>query len=92
MIKGFRDKGLRRFAETGDASMLSVRNPDRVRRILQRLDAAVAPEDMDAPGFHFRLLTGDRQGRYAVRVTGNWRLTFSFDGQNATDVDLEDYH
>ena len=92
MIKGFRDKGLKRFAANGDASKLSVPNPDRVRRILLRLDAAASPEDMNAPGLHFHALAGDQRGRYSVRVTGNWRLTFAFDGSDATDLDLEDYH
>jgi len=25
-------------------------------------------------------------------VSGNWRITFAFDGEDAIDVDLEDYH
>jgi proteic killer suppression protein len=92
MIKRFRDRGLRHFAKTGDASKLSVSNPDRVRRILQRLEVAVAPEEMNAPGFYFHTLSGQQRGRYSVCVTGNWRITFAFDGGDATDVDLEDYH
>lgn len=31
-------------------------------------------------------------GRYAVDATGNWRVTFAWDGADAVDVDLEDYH
>ena len=41
-------------------------------------------------GFH--ALTGDKAGRYAITVSRNWRITFAFDGQDAIDVDLEDYH
>lgn len=33
-----------------------------------------------------------QQGRFAVSVSGNLRLTFRFDGEHAVDVDLEDYH
>ncbi|MDR2364647.1 MAG: type II toxin-antitoxin system RelE/ParE family toxin [Zoogloeaceae bacterium] len=55
-------------------------------------DAAVKPEDLDFPGYRVHPLKGDRQGDYAVSVSGNWRLTFRFDGEDATDVDLEDYH
>lgn len=47
---------------------------------------------MKLPGFKFHPLKGDRQGAYAVSVSGNWRLTFEFDGQDAVNVDLEDYH
>jgi proteic killer suppression protein len=35
---------------------------------------------------------GERKGEWAVSVAGNWRLVFRFDGENATDVDLVDYH
>jgi proteic killer suppression protein len=47
---------------------------------------------MDLPGYRFHGLTGDQKGRYSVRVTGSWRITFGWDGENVTDVDMEDYH
>jgi proteic killer suppression protein len=92
MIRSFRSKGLQRFAEKGDASKLSVQNVDRTTRILVRLDAALEPAGMNVPGLRFHALTGDQKGRYAVTVTGNWRITFGWDGEDAIDVDLEDYH
>lgn len=48
------------------------------------------PQDMNVPGFFFHGLKGVE--RYSVRVTGNWRITFSWRGVDAVDVDLEDYH
>jgi proteic killer suppression protein len=92
MIRSFRSKSLRRFAERGDASKLSVQNPDRIRRILARLDAAMKPEDMDLPGFRFHGLKGRDKGRFAVDASGNWRVTFGWLDGDAVDVDLEDYH
>lgn len=92
MIRSFRDKGLRRFVETGDRSRLSVQNLARLERILQRLHAATRPEEMDLPGWRFHPLRGDRAGRYAVDASGNWRVTFAWEGDDAVDVDLEDYH
>lgn len=92
VIRSFRSKGLRRFAEQGDASKLSVRHPDRIRRILLALDAAKLPVQMNLPGLRFHLLKGRDKGRYAVDASGNWRLTFAWDGEDAVDVDLEDYH
>jgi proteic killer suppression protein len=47
---------------------------------------------MDIPGYFFHPLTGDRAGTYSVRVTGNWRITFRWQGQDAIAVDHEDYH
>jgi toxin HigB-1 len=92
MIRTFRSKALRSFAVRGDSSKLSVPNVDRVRRILARLNAAVRPQDMNLPGYRFHLLKGFAKGRYAVDASGNWRITFGWDGEDAVDVDLEDYH
>jgi proteic killer suppression protein len=47
---------------------------------------------MDLPGFKFHALKGDRNGEFAVSVSGNWRIVFEFDGQDAVNVNLEDYH
>ena len=92
MIRSYRDKGLRRFVETGDPSKLSVRNTTRIARLLTSLEASVSPEGMNVPGYRFHALRGDQAGRYAVDASGNWRITFGWDGQDAIDVDLEDYH
>jgi proteic killer suppression protein len=92
MIRSFRSKALRRFAEDGDASKLSVQNPARIRRILLTLDTARIPEAMNMPGLRFHSLKGGENGRYAVDASGNWLITFGWDGEDAIDVDLEDYH
>ena len=92
MIRSFRSKPLRKFAEQGDASKLSVPNTDRIRRILARLDAAEAPEDMDLPGFKLHGLKGKDKGRYSIWASGNWRITFGWVDGHPVDVDLEDYH
>lgn len=91
MIRSIRSKALRKFAEEADASKLPVRNADRIRRLLVLLDAVATPEGMNLPGFRFHGLQG-KPKRYAVDAIGNYRLTFGWDGQDAIDVDLEDYH
>ena len=60
--------------------------------MLTVLDVAAGPADMDLPGWGLHPLKGSRRGTWAVSVSGNWRLTWRFDGENATDVDYEDYH
>ena len=92
MIRSFKNKALKHFAATGDSSKLGVQKPDRIRRILLLLDAATAPEDVNLPGFRFHSLKGNYKGRYAVTVSGNYRITFGWAGQDAIDLDLEDYH
>jgi proteic killer suppression protein len=92
VIRSFRSKALRRFAGRGDASKLSLQNPDRIRRILLALDAAKLPDQMNVPRLRFHPLRGRDKGRFALDVSGNWRVTFAWDGEDAVDVDLEDYH
>jgi toxin HigB-1 len=92
MIRTYRSKALRRFVELGDASKLSVPNIRRVERIVTELDSANLPEDMNIPGLRLHRLKGKDKGRYAVDASGNWRVTFGWDGDDAVDVDLEDYH
>lgn len=92
MIRGFRHKGLDRFFTKSDRSGIDARQAARIQRLLDRLDAAVKPDDMNLPGYRFHGLKGDRAGFYAVSVSGNWRITFRFAGGDAVDVNLEDYH
>ena len=92
MIKGFRHRGLERFFTKSDRKGLDARQADRIRRILDRLDAIARPEDMNLPGYRFHGLKGDRKGTWALAVSGNWRITFRMEGDNVVDVDLEDYH
>jgi proteic killer suppression protein len=92
VIRSFRSKALKRFAERGDASKLSVSNIRRVAIILVHLGSAVSPDDMNLPGYRFHGLKGRDKGRYAVDASGNWRVTFGWDGKDAIEVDLEDYH
>ncbi len=92
MIRTFRHRGLERFFGKGDHRGIIAKSEARIERILDRLDAATKPEDMNIPGFKFHGLGGDRQGVFAVSVTGNWRITFRFEGEDAVELDLEDYH
>jgi proteic killer suppression protein len=48
--------------------------------------------DVDAPGFRLHPLKGELRGFWAVEVSANWRIIFRFDGGDALDVDLLDYH
>jgi toxin HigB-1 len=92
MIRNFKHKGLERFFTKSDHRGIPGRSEARIERMLDRLDASATPGDMDLPGYRFHPLKGARAGEYAVSVSGNWRITFRFDGEDAIDVNLEDYH
>jgi toxin HigB-1 len=92
VIRSFRHRGLRRLFEEGDRRGVRPDHLPKIRRILLRLDAAGTPSDVDAPGFGLHPLKGALRGYWAVRVSGNWRIVFSFEDGDAVDVDLVDYH
>jgi proteic killer suppression protein len=47
---------------------------------------------MDVPGFRLHPLKGQLKGRWAIAVSGNWRLTFEFKDGDVHLLDYEDYH
>lgn len=59
---------------------------------MDALDAAQRPADMNLPGFYFHGLTNQTPKVYSVRVTGNYRITFEWEGQDAVNVNYVDYH
>jgi len=92
MILGFKHKGLERFFTMGSKAGIQAKHASRLRLILGRLHASTCPRDMNLPGLSLHPLSGDRQGDWAVKVSGNWRVTFRFTGEHADAVNYEDYH
>ena len=83
---------MKRYWERSETKRLPPASVDRIKLILDRLNVAIAPDDLNLPGLGFHALKGDRKGAFAVLVTRNWRITFGWEEGDATDVDLEDYH
>ena len=92
MIQSFKHKGLELFFKTGRKSGIQAKHVKRLQLILGRLNAASSLSDMDLPGLFLHQLTGNRAKNWSVRVNGNWRVTFYFNGSHAEIVDYEDYH
>jgi toxin HigB-1 len=92
VIKSFKHSGLKRYFTKGNPKGIPSEMVERVRNRLNALNRAKELRDMNLPGFDFHPLKGDRAGEYAVTVTKNYRIVFRFEGSDAFDVDLEDYH
>ena len=92
MIRSFRHKGIEQFFETGSKAGIQPKHAEKLRKQLFALDNARTPKDMNAPGWRLHALRGDLQGHWSVDVSGSWRLTFTFDGEDAVLVDYQDYH
>lgn len=83
---------LKRFFAKDDSSRIRADWRRRVGRVLNALDVATHPSELDMPGYDWHELSGDRKGTYSVLVSRNWRITFCWDHEGPLNVDLEDYH
>ncbi len=92
MLKTFKSKGLAELWERDQTTKIDVRFHARILRVLDRLDAAIVPQEMNVPGLRFHSLRGYKPTRYTVHINGPWCVTFEFKDGHAYQVDFEQYH
>lgn len=83
---------MEKFFRTGSKAGIQAKHAGKLRLQLFALDNAMQPGDMNAPGWKLHRLSGELKDHWAVSVSGNWRLTFQFEGEDAVLVDYQDYH
>ena len=88
MINDFKHKGLKELFEKGRTNRISPQHKAKCIRILDALEAATLPQQMNIPGFYYHSLTNVKPPVYSVRVSGNYRVTFEWRGQDAENVDF----
>ena len=91
MLGSFKHKGLEEIYLTGNTRRIGADYLRKCVRILQALEVATRPEEMNVAGYRFHRLQGNPP-RWSVRVSGNYRVTFAWLGESAEGVDFEDYH
>jgi proteic killer suppression protein len=91
LIKSWKHKGLKQLFESGSSAKIPASLVTRAVRRMDAIDRATAPEQLDIPGFDFHRLHGTPV-RYTVHVNGPVCITFGWDGTDAIDVKLEQYH
>lgn len=92
MIRSFKHRGLKRLYEREDRSGIRPDLSDTIERILTVLDTTTSPQALNIPRYHLHPLKGDLKGYWSVTVRANWRIVFRFEGTDAFDVELIDYH
>lgn len=92
MVKSFRHAGIEKFFRTGSKAGIQPAHAGKLSIQLYALDVARSPADLNTPGWRLHQLKGDLKGHWSIRVNGNWRLTFRFEGDDAILVDYQDYH
>jgi len=92
MIQSFADEETEAVYLTGTSRRWA--NIARIAaRRLQAVDYASAIEDLlNPPGNRLEKLKGDREGYWSIRINDQYRVVFRWDGKDASDVEIVDYH
>ncbi|MFH1635493.1 MAG: type II toxin-antitoxin system RelE/ParE family toxin [Chloroflexota bacterium] len=92
MIESFRHKGLEDFHYDATKKGIQPKHANKLADILDVLDASTIPQNLNFPGSGLHRLHPQKENRWAVKVSGNWRITFRFEDGDVYEVDYEDYH
>ncbi|ETD73053.1 peptidase [Pelistega indica] len=92
MIKSFKHKGLQKFFDTGSIKGINAKHAVRLKTQLQILNIMKNIEDANVPSWNLHSLSGESKDHWSLKVNGNWRITFKFDGEDVYIVDYQDYH
>lgn len=92
MIRSFRHAGLEKFFYTGSKAGIQPAHAKKLSLQLGVLNTARDPRRMNVPGWNLHPLKGELTGHWSVKVNGNWRMTFTFEREDAILVDYQDYH
>jgi proteic killer suppression protein len=93
MIRSFQDRDTERVFRRIRAPRFSAEVQRTALRKLLVLDAADVLDDLRSPpGNHLEKLVGRRQGQHSIRINNQWRICFRWQGADAHDVEITDYH
>jgi len=93
VIKSFADREPRRLWERGRSRKIPVDLHRRALRKLEMLNAAASLDVLRAvPGNHLEKLSGDRVGQQSIRINDQYRVCFVWEGGDAYQVEIADYH
>ncbi len=97
MIETFKDKGTEDMfngKNTKDARRKCPRSLWNIAvRKMDQLDSIQYLEELRIPpGNRFESLSGDRKGKYSIRINDQYRICFRFEKNNSKQVEITDYH
>ena len=90
-----------RASENSETEAIGNRRPTRrfqsiartaLRKLWMLAEARNIPDLMVPPANRLEKLGGDRAGQYSIRINDQYRICFTWDGTDADDVEIVDYH
>ena len=93
MIRSFACEETERLFNDEPSRRLPPQIHRTARRKLLFLHDAGALNDLRFPyGNRLEALKGERKGQHSIRVNDQWRICFRWQGGDALDVEIVDYH
>ena len=92
MIKSFKCKDTEKlFNDIGVKRFKSISRAARIK--LEVLNATISLQSLRIPpGNRLEQLKGNRNGQHSIRINDQWRICFVWLGEDATEVEIVDYH
>ncbi len=96
MIASFADAATEELYDGLETARVRRFPPDVRRVTVRKLDMIAAAHEVgdlaSPPGNRLEALRGDLKGNYSIRVNAQWRIVFRWEGDQALDIRLMDYH
>jgi len=93
VIKSFKDAETQKI----DRRERSRKLPPEIQRValrkLRMINNAINLNDLRVPPANrLEKLSGDREGQHSIRINDQWRICFEWQGSDAFNVEITDYH
>lgn len=92
MIRNFNDKDTQRFFEGNRVKKFQQIERQAVRRLAILDNAETLGDLVNLPSNRLESLSGNRAGRYSIRISKQWRICFRWTLQGPSEVEITDYH
>ena len=93
MIKTFKSDETQKIYQRQRSRKLPSDIQQIALRKLRMINNSASINDLRVPpANHLEKLSGNRAGQWSIRINDQWRVCFRWEGSDAYDVEIADYH
>ena len=93
MIKNFKDAETQKVYQRQRSRKLPTDIQQVALRKLRMINNSISINDLRVPPANrLEKLSGNRAGQWSIRINDQWRICFRWEGSDALDVEITDYH